>query len=81
MAEGRAPRRCDDVEAHGVYGTLPAQRVFGARAYVGVPVELSNGARVGSLAAFSALLPTSLATFSSPVIRACGAGRDISNMR
>jgi diguanylate cyclase (GGDEF)-like protein len=54
MADDHAPRRCDDVEAHALYGTLPAQRVFGARAYLGVPLQLSNGARVGSLAAFSA---------------------------
>ncbi len=50
MAEDRGPRLVPDVELHPLYGKLPAQRVMGARAYLGVPVELSNGARVGSLA-------------------------------
>jgi diguanylate cyclase (GGDEF)-like protein len=51
MAEGRAPRLCNDVARHEVYATLPMQQRMGARAYLGVPLELSDGTRVGSLAA------------------------------
>src|SRR4051794_31577887 len=51
MAEDRAPRICNDVARHPVYHSLPMQRAVGARAYLGVPLELSDGTRVGSLAA------------------------------
>jgi diguanylate cyclase (GGDEF)-like protein len=51
MAEGRAPRLCNEVARHPVYSTLAMQEQVGARAYLGVPLELSDGARVGSLAA------------------------------
>jgi diguanylate cyclase (GGDEF)-like protein len=51
MAEDRAPRLCNDVSRDSVYATLPMQDRVGARAYLGVPVELSDGTRVGSLAA------------------------------
>jgi diguanylate cyclase (GGDEF)-like protein len=51
MAEGRAPRLCNDVARHEVFATLPMQERVGARAYLGVPLELSDGTRVGSLAA------------------------------
>ena len=51
MAEDRAPRLCNSVGAHPIYGALPMQERVGARAYLGVPLELSDGTRVGSLAA------------------------------
>src|SRR5690349_9224611 len=53
MAADRAPRRCNDVAADPVYGHVPAQSRFGAGAYLGVPLELSDGSRVGALAALS----------------------------
>src|SRR3954451_21581940 len=53
MADDRAPRRCNDVRSHAVYGRVAAQTRFGAGAYLGMPLELSDGARVGSLAAMS----------------------------
>lgn len=51
MAEDRAPRLCNSVGRHPVYRDLPMQTQVGARAYLGVPLELSDGTRVGSLAA------------------------------
>jgi diguanylate cyclase (GGDEF)-like protein len=51
MAEDRAPRLCNEVASHPVYRDLPMQERVGARAYLGVPLELSDGTRVGSLAA------------------------------
>jgi diguanylate cyclase (GGDEF)-like protein len=51
MAEDRAPRLCNAVGRHPVYRELPMQEQIGARAYLGVPLELSDGTRVGSLAA------------------------------
>jgi diguanylate cyclase (GGDEF)-like protein len=51
MAEDRAPRLCNDVARNEIYATLPMQERVGARAYLGVPLELSDGTRVGSLAA------------------------------
>jgi diguanylate cyclase (GGDEF)-like protein len=51
MAEDRAPRICNDVRRHRVYAALPMQERIGAQAYLGVPLELSDGTRVGSLAA------------------------------
>jgi diguanylate cyclase (GGDEF)-like protein len=51
MSEDRAPRLCNDVPAHDVYGALPMQRRVAAGSYLGVPLELSDGTRVGSLAA------------------------------
>jgi diguanylate cyclase (GGDEF)-like protein len=51
MAEDRAPRVCNHVARDPVYSTLPMQERVGARAYLGVPLELSDGTRVGSLAA------------------------------
>ncbi len=53
MSEGRAPRRCGDVGAHDVYSHLAMQGNVSARSYLGVPLELSDGTRVGSLAALS----------------------------
>jgi diguanylate cyclase (GGDEF)-like protein len=51
MAEDRAPRLCNNVGRHEIYAALPMQERVGARAYLGVPLELSDGTRVGSLAA------------------------------
>src|SRR3954454_7615192 len=53
MALDRAPRRCGDVPRHRVYRDLPMQAQVTARSYLGVPLELSDGTRVGSLAALS----------------------------
>jgi diguanylate cyclase (GGDEF)-like protein len=49
MADERAPRLCNDVGADPVY----ARRGGGAGSYLGVPLELSDGSRVGALAALS----------------------------
>ena len=51
MAEDRAPRLCNAVGRNDVYRDLPMQEQVGASAYLGVPLELSDGTRVGSLAA------------------------------
>lgn len=51
MAEDRAPRLCNDVSRHPVYSGLAMQERVGASAYLGAPLELSDGTRVGSLAA------------------------------
>jgi diguanylate cyclase (GGDEF)-like protein len=53
MALDRAPRRCGDVPRHPVYRDLPMQGHVNARSYLGVPLELSDGTRVGALAALS----------------------------
>jgi diguanylate cyclase (GGDEF)-like protein len=54
MAEERAPRLCNDVGADAVYAGVGMQRRAPAGSYLGVPLELSDGARVGSLAALAA---------------------------
>ena len=51
MAEGRGARMCNNVPADLVYGEVEMQRRLGAGSYLAVPLELSDGARVGSLAA------------------------------
>jgi diguanylate cyclase (GGDEF)-like protein len=51
MAEDRGPRLCNDVPAHDVYGTLAMQERVQAGSYLGVPLELSDGTRVGALSA------------------------------
>ena len=51
MADERGPRLCNEIARHPVYASLPMQERVAARAYLGVPLELSNGTRVGSLAA------------------------------
>lgn len=53
MADERAPRRCDDVTAHPVYARVDGQRRSGARSYLGTPLELSDGSRVGALGALA----------------------------
>jgi len=53
MVEDRAPRLCDDVSSHDVYARLAMQQRMDAASYLGVPLELSDGTRVGSLGALS----------------------------
>ena len=53
MAEERAPRLCNDLSADPVYAEVGMQRRAGAGSYLGVPLELTDGTRVGSLAALS----------------------------
>ena len=53
MAESRGPRRCGDIGSDDVYAGLGMQQRVAARSYLGVPLELSDGTRVGSLAALS----------------------------
>lgn len=53
MADDRAERLCNDVGRHPVYGRVAAQGRFGAGAYLGMPLELSDGSRVGALSALS----------------------------
>jgi diguanylate cyclase (GGDEF)-like protein len=53
MAEDRGPRLCNDVPGHPVYGALTMQERVAAGSYLGVPLELSDGTRVGSLAALN----------------------------
>jgi diguanylate cyclase (GGDEF)-like protein len=56
MAEDRGPRLCNDVPEDEVYGVLPMQKRVQAGSYLGIPLELSDGTRVGSLAAIHASL-------------------------
>jgi diguanylate cyclase (GGDEF)-like protein len=53
MADGEGPRLCNDVPGHAAYSGLAMQRTLRAGSYVGVPIELSDGARVASLAALA----------------------------
>ena len=53
MADERAGRVCNDIAADPVLSAVGMQRRHPAGAYLGVPLELSDGARVGSLAALS----------------------------
>jgi diguanylate cyclase (GGDEF)-like protein len=53
MAEDRAARRTGNVGSDPTYAGLPMQQRVTARSYMGVPLELSDGTRVGSLAALS----------------------------
>lgn len=53
MADRRAPARCDDVSGHPVLGDSPVQDRLGAASYLGAPIELSDGSRVGTLTALS----------------------------
>src|SRR3954453_4821499 len=41
LSHNRAPRRCDDVAKHPVYGRVAAQERFAAGSYLGMPLELS----------------------------------------
>jgi diguanylate cyclase (GGDEF)-like protein len=53
MADDRAPRLCVAIAKQPVYRALPMQQRMDAASYLGVPLELSDGTRVGSLAALS----------------------------
>jgi diguanylate cyclase (GGDEF)-like protein len=53
MADERAPRLCNDVGADPVYAVLGTQGRAAAGSYLGVPLELSDGSRVGALSALS----------------------------
>jgi len=53
MAEDRGPRRTGDVESEAAYRKLAMQQRVQARSYLGVPLELSDGTRVGALSAVS----------------------------
>jgi len=53
MADDRAPRLCNDVAAEPAYADLDMQRRAAAGAFLGVPLELSDGVRVGALVALS----------------------------
>ena len=53
MADDRAPRVANDVPNHPVYGRVAAQGRFEAHSYLGMPLELSDGSRVGALAAMA----------------------------
>jgi diguanylate cyclase (GGDEF)-like protein len=53
MAEDRAGRRTGNVAADPTYAALPMQQRVTARSYLGVPLELSDGTRVGALSALS----------------------------
>jgi GAF domain-containing protein len=53
MAEERAPQLCNDVTADPIYAGVGMQRRAAAGSYLGVPLELSDGTRVGALAALS----------------------------
>ncbi len=51
MASGRAPQLSNDAANDPVYGQLPAQADLGIGSYVGVPLEMADGSRMGSLCA------------------------------
>jgi diguanylate cyclase (GGDEF)-like protein len=53
MADDRGPRRTGDVGGEAAYRGLAMQQRVNARSYLGVPLELSDGTRVGALAAIS----------------------------
>src|SRR4051812_36961433 len=53
MAEDRAVRRCGNVERDPTYAGLAMQQRVTARSWMGVPLELSDGTRVGALSALS----------------------------
>ena len=53
MADDRGPRLCNDVGAEPAYAVLGMQRRAGAGSFLGVPLELSDGARVGALVALA----------------------------
>src|ERR1700709_2644948 len=48
MPEARAARRPGNVGTDPTYAALPMQARVTARSYMGVPLELSDGTRVGS---------------------------------
>jgi diguanylate cyclase (GGDEF)-like protein len=54
MTEERGARLCNDIDADPVYSAVGMQGRVAAGSYLAVPLELSDGARVGALAALSA---------------------------
>jgi diguanylate cyclase (GGDEF)-like protein len=54
MTQELAPRLCNDVRRHPVLGRLRERNQLSVGSYLGVPLELSDGSRVGSLAAYGA---------------------------
>lgn len=53
MASGQGARLCNDVAADPLYGALRFQREADVASYVGVPLEIPGGPRLGSLCAIS----------------------------
>lgn len=53
MAADRAPRLSHDAARDAVYGTLDMRESRAIGSYLGVPLELSDGTRVGSLCALA----------------------------
>jgi diguanylate cyclase len=53
MATDQAPRLVGDAGEHPIYSALDFYRAKGVRSYVGVPLEMSDGNRVGTLCAMS----------------------------
>ncbi|HWH46058.1 MAG TPA: diguanylate cyclase [Thermoleophilaceae bacterium] len=53
MASDRAPRLCNDVASDPEYSWVPGQSELNIASYVGMPLELSDGERVGSLCALA----------------------------
>ena len=53
MVDERGPRLCNDLGADPLYAALARRRGTPAGSYLGVPLELSDGTRVGALAALS----------------------------
>ena len=53
MATERAPKLCNDAASDPVYAELASREALGIGSYVGVPLEVSGGERVGSLCAIS----------------------------
>ncbi len=53
MADDRAPRLSNDVASDPVFGRVAAQGCFDAGSYLGMPLELSDGSRVGVLGAMA----------------------------
>lgn len=53
MATGRAPNLSNDVPADPEYGTADRELGLGAGSYLGVPLEVSDGTRIGSLCALA----------------------------
>ncbi|HET9073116.1 MAG TPA: GAF domain-containing protein [Solirubrobacteraceae bacterium] len=51
MADGRAPRFCNDTAHDPVYGSLAVQAALGCGSYLGVPLEWPDGSPFGSLCA------------------------------
>jgi diguanylate cyclase (GGDEF)-like protein len=49
MAASRGPRLCSDVAADVAYGRLSLARELEAGSYIGVPLELPDGTRMGAL--------------------------------